>query len=163
MHEWRVAGAVVEADGHLLLVRNRRRNGRHDWSPPGGVIELEGGESVLDGLAREVLEETGLSIRSWGPRLYEVEATAPGLGWVMRAEVWLAGDVEGVLAPDDPDGIVVEAGYVALAECAERLAEAHDWVREPLVDWLTQRWDDERTYRYHVEGTVPGRARITRR
>ena len=33
--------AVAWAPGPegVLLVKNRRRNGRHDWSPPGGVID----------------------------------------------------------------------------------------------------------------------------
>ena len=38
-----------------------RRNGSSDWTPPGGVIEVADGESVLDGLTREVAEETGLT------------------------------------------------------------------------------------------------------
>jgi ADP-ribose pyrophosphatase YjhB (NUDIX family) len=36
----------------------RRDNGH--WEPPGGVLELD--ESILDGLRREVREETGLDI-----------------------------------------------------------------------------------------------------
>jgi ADP-ribose pyrophosphatase YjhB (NUDIX family) len=52
-----VAGVVVDEQGRALLVR-RRDNGH--WEPPGGV--LEAGETIPDGLRREVLEETGLTI-----------------------------------------------------------------------------------------------------
>jgi 8-oxo-dGTP diphosphatase len=55
-HSVSIAAAVVEAD-RLLGVR-RRDNGR--WEPPGGVLEL--GETIHDGLVREVLEETGLVV-----------------------------------------------------------------------------------------------------
>ena len=37
--EWIVAGALLEASDHLLLVRNLRRGGHSDWSTPGGVID----------------------------------------------------------------------------------------------------------------------------
>ena len=57
MNQWIVGGAVIEHEGQLLLVRNRRKNGSVDWTTPGGVIDE--GESVLSGLAREVFEETG--------------------------------------------------------------------------------------------------------
>jgi 8-oxo-dGTP diphosphatase len=56
-HSVSVAAAVVNREGQLLGVR-RRDNGR--WEPPGGVLEL--GETIHDGLVREVLEETGLVI-----------------------------------------------------------------------------------------------------
>jgi 8-oxo-dGTP diphosphatase len=56
-HSVSVAAAVVNEGGQLLGVR-RRDNGR--WEPPGGVLEL--GETIHDGLVREVLEETGLVI-----------------------------------------------------------------------------------------------------
>ena len=46
-----VAGAVIERDGGLLLVKNRRRNGAHDWSTPGGVVDPTDA-SILHGLAR---------------------------------------------------------------------------------------------------------------
>src|SRR3954469_26001945 len=65
VREWTVAGGLIQDDGQLLLVQNRRRNGALDWSPPGGVIEIADGESLLDGLTREVEEETGLRVTEW--------------------------------------------------------------------------------------------------
>ncbi len=56
-HSVSVAAAVVDNEGRVLAIR-RRDNGH--WEPPGGVLEL--GETVEDGLRREVLEETGLLI-----------------------------------------------------------------------------------------------------
>ena len=61
------AGAVIEHGGQILLVENRRADGRVDWSMPGGVVEE--GEDPLLGLHREVSEETGLSVAQWGPLL----------------------------------------------------------------------------------------------
>lgn len=56
-HSVSVAAVVVNDEGRTLMIK-RRDNGR--WEPPGGVLEL--GESILDGLRREVREETGLEI-----------------------------------------------------------------------------------------------------
>ncbi|MEU1625262.1 NUDIX hydrolase [Streptomyces sp. NPDC020096] len=56
-HSVSVAGVIVDGRGRALLVQ-RRDNGH--WEPPGGV--LEAGETVPDGLRREVLEETGIEI-----------------------------------------------------------------------------------------------------
>jgi ADP-ribose pyrophosphatase YjhB (NUDIX family) len=50
--------AVVVTEAGSILVTQRRDNGH--WEPPGGVLEL--GESITDGLKREVLEETGLVV-----------------------------------------------------------------------------------------------------
>ena len=56
-HSVSVAGVVVDDHGRALLIL-RRDN--HRWEPPGGVLEL--GESIDDGLRREVREETGLEL-----------------------------------------------------------------------------------------------------
>ena len=56
-HSVSVAGVVVDDRGRALIVK-RKDNGR--WEPPGGV--LEHGETIDDGLRREVFEETGLKI-----------------------------------------------------------------------------------------------------
>lgn len=52
-----VSAVIVDADGRILL-QQRTDNGR--WGLPGGAVEY--GESILEALHREVLEETGLTI-----------------------------------------------------------------------------------------------------
>ena len=109
--QWTVAGALLETDEGLLMVRNVRRGGFEDWSTPGGVVDAEDA-SVLDGLAREVFEETGLTVTAWEGPVYEVHAVAPDMGWRMRCEVYRVAAYEGEVVVDDPDGIVVEAEFV---------------------------------------------------
>lgn len=159
MRSWLVAGAVIEGPDGVLLVQNRRRDGRVDWSPPGGVVDP--GETLLAGLAREVVEETGLRVSDWhhGP-LYRVVAEAPDLGWHLEVEVHQAIAVAGELVIDDPDGIVVDARYVAGAACGDHLAGSPQWVREPLHAWLTERWTGSRTFRYRIDGGDLGAARV---
>jgi ADP-ribose pyrophosphatase YjhB (NUDIX family) len=162
MRDWVVGGAVVLSGDAVLLVRNRRRNGSHDWTPPGGVIEVHDGETLLDGLAREVEEETGLRVTRWEGPLYEVSAEAPGLGWRLRVEVHRAVAWEGELRVDDPDGIVVDARFVGLDDCQERMGDCHVWVREPLSEWLGERWQGSRPFDYHVDGADVRTATVTR-
>jgi len=150
VHRWLVAGALIEAEDGLLLVRNRRRGGLEDWSTPGGVIDA--GETVLAGLGREVREETGLEVLSWEGPVYEVRAEAPDLGWLLRVEVHRAVAYEGELCVADPDGIVVDARFVARAECDDLLADAHRWVVEPLVAWLRGEGPPGGGYEYVVRG-----------
>lgn len=57
-------GALVEnTDGQLLLVRRARDPGKGKWGLPGGFVDQ--GESAEQATAREILEETGLVIRSF--------------------------------------------------------------------------------------------------
>jgi 8-oxo-dGTP diphosphatase len=164
MRQWTVGGGLILSDAGLLLVQNRRRNGMVDWSPPGGVIEVDDGEELVAGLTREVEEETGLRVTKWVGPIYEVVTEAPDLGWRMRAEVYLAIDYDGELAVDDPDGIVVDACFVALDSCATHLDACHPWVREPLAEWLADRWsgDGWRPYGYRVEGSDLASLTVTR-
>ena len=163
VREWIVAGALVEARDGILLVRNQRRGGHSDWSTPGGVIDTSD-SSLLAGLAREVEEETGLRVTRWEGPLYAVHAVAPDLDWHLRAEIWQALDYEGQLRVADPDGIVVEAEFLAHTECVDRLAACPVWVREPLTEWLVERWGVEspREYHYDVRGTRREDLRVQR-
>ncbi|MCU1352868.1 MAG: ADP-ribose pyrophosphatase [Acidimicrobiales bacterium] len=157
---WLVGGAVIEGPEGVLLVQNRRRDGRVDWSPPGGVIDH--GEELLDGLRREVVEETGLLVHGWHGPIYEIEAVAPDLGWTLRVEAHLATEVTGELVVDDPDGIVVDACYVPGGRCGVHLAEASPWVREPLSEWLDERWSGTRQFSYRIAGADRGSLEVTR-
>jgi 8-oxo-dGTP diphosphatase len=117
VRDWVVGGALILSDEggatNVLLVQNRRRNGSHDWTPPGGVIDE--GESLLEGLTREVEEETGLRVTEWAGPVYEVRCEAPDMGWRLRVEAHVAVAYEGELHVDDPDGIVVDARFVDVA------------------------------------------------
>jgi len=54
-------GAVVVDSGSVVLIRRRYEPLAGHWSLPGGKLEL--GETLEEGAAREILEETGLEVR----------------------------------------------------------------------------------------------------
>ena len=56
-HSVSVAGVVIDENERTLVIQ-RRDNGH--WEPPGGVLERD--ESIIEGLLREVREETGLIV-----------------------------------------------------------------------------------------------------
>lgn len=61
--------AVVQAGGHVLLIKRGRSPGRGLWALPGGFLEPR--EAVLHAALRELVEETGLplSMREMRQRL----------------------------------------------------------------------------------------------
>jgi ADP-ribose pyrophosphatase YjhB (NUDIX family) len=53
-------GAVVVHEGRVLLVRRGSEPLKGHWTLPGGVLEV--GETLVEGVVREVREETGLAV-----------------------------------------------------------------------------------------------------
>src|ERR1700692_724137 len=54
-------GGVVIDNGRALLIRRASEPLRGEWSIPGGMLEL--GETLVQGVVRELLEETGFAVR----------------------------------------------------------------------------------------------------
>ncbi|HXG32449.1 MAG TPA: NUDIX hydrolase [Bryobacteraceae bacterium] len=61
-------GALIFNRGRILLVERARPPLKGSWSLPGGV--LEAGETLKEGIRREVREETGLEVEPLG--IFEV-------------------------------------------------------------------------------------------
>lgn len=57
-------GAIVWKDGRVLMVQRGRPPRAGIWSLPGGAQDL--GETVADGIRREIAEETGVQIELLG-------------------------------------------------------------------------------------------------
>ena len=67
-------GAIVVHDGAVLLVKRGKPPHKGEWAIPGG--RLQWGESLQQGAEREILEETGSTIKA-GELLYHFEHIVP--------------------------------------------------------------------------------------
>ncbi|MGD0132455.1 MAG: NUDIX hydrolase [Bryobacteraceae bacterium] len=56
-------GALIFEDGKILLVERGKEPLKGYWSIPGGIVET--GEKLVDGIRREVAEETGLDVEPY--------------------------------------------------------------------------------------------------
>ena len=56
-HSVSVAGVVTDGAGRVLVIQ-RHDNGH--WEPPGGILER--GETLEQGVQREIMEETGVQV-----------------------------------------------------------------------------------------------------
>lgn len=125
--------ASIFRDGKVLLVRRAHSPGKGLYSLPGGRVEY--GETLETALAREIAEETQLSVDIVGLAGWrEVVPNAANAGHYVIlsfAARWLAG--EAVLndelddacwiAPEDLGGFTTTEGLAAMVESARRLLE----------------------------------------
>lgn len=113
------AGAIVECQGKLLLVRHLRP-GRYDfWVAPGGGVQ---DTEVLSAAARrEVREESGLEIES-AELVYIEELLQPEY---RHCKFWFTGRLLGgrlsVAAPKAKSEHIVEAAWLSRSEMEGRV------------------------------------------
>ena len=107
---------IVMREGRLLLV-NAWRGKDHIWCAPGGGVEPH--SSLPDNLAREIHEETGLTVRVGAPCLvnefHDPDHDFHQVDVYFRCTL-IAGDPEGDWT--DPEGIVSMRRWVTRAEMA---------------------------------------------
>jgi 8-oxo-dGTP pyrophosphatase MutT (NUDIX family) len=116
--------AVVERDGRFLLIEEDTARGRLFNQPAG---HLEPGESLLDAVAREALEESAYSFRPTAlVGVYQYRSSAEGVTYLRFA---FAGEVSGHDPNRALDAGIVRAVWLAPDE-ARRDAVRH---RSPLV------------------------------
>ena len=114
-------GAIVGRADELLLVRRGREPAVGEWSVPGGRVEP--GELLMEAVARELLEETGLRA-----------VCGPLVGWVERIsddrhfvifdfEATVTGDVTPTAGGDASEARWWPLSEVAALQLVEGLAE----------------------------------------
>jgi ADP-ribose pyrophosphatase YjhB (NUDIX family) len=125
-----VAAAIIRRGDEIALVHQGREGDERFWALPGGVVEDD--ELIPEGLAREVLEETGLTIQLPAPLAFlrQIDnrrdaplAAHPNAGKETLVTVWVfdVDSFDGEIGANDPDGVVHAACFVAVEEAADRL------------------------------------------
>jgi 8-oxo-dGTP pyrophosphatase MutT (NUDIX family) len=116
--------AVVERDGRFLLVEEDTAHGRLFNQPAG---HLDPGESLLQAVAREALEETTYDFKPTGLLgVYQYHSTADGVTYIRFA---FTGEITGHDAGRGLDTGIVRAAWLTPDEI-RREAGRH---RSPLV------------------------------
>lgn len=113
------AGALVEQDGRLLLVRHHKPGVYDFWVAPGGGVQ--GDETLEQAACREVREEAGIDIAP-GRMAYIEELLNPDL---RLCKFWFAArPVGGSLSVDHPEARrehIVEAAWLSSREMEGKL------------------------------------------
>jgi len=114
----RIAVRAIILDQDRLLLVNAWKGRTHLWCAPGGGAEPHA--SLPENLQREVMEETGLSVRVGGPCL--VNEFHDPTGEFHQVDIYFRctvthGDPHG--AWTDPEGIVTHRRWVTRSEMAQ--------------------------------------------
>jgi 8-oxo-dGTP diphosphatase len=126
-----IAAGIVRFRDELLMVRQAGAGEELFWTIPAGRVEP--GEFVIEALAREVKEETGITVLDPGDVAFTVQVDERREGWFATVWTYDVAAWEGDLMVADPDGFVREVAWVPFAEACARLA---------LISWhpLTERY-----------------------
>jgi 8-oxo-dGTP diphosphatase len=138
------AGALVERDGRVLMVRQRRHYGVY-WELPSGYVEA--GESFEQAAAREVLEEAAIAVEVGDllcTMLWEREHDHRRnlLAFFLAAAVDPSADPRPQTDEDIEDAAFLDPRAVDPAEL------------HPLNQAIFDRWWDTRTIGFHLHAVV---------
>lgn len=130
--------ALVQRDGQLLLVLEKHPDTNiPSWTLPAGKVES--GEGIVEALRRELKEETGLILESQPFLAFTVQVltttddeVVEGIGFHFSC------NVSGYPQPQDPDGIVIAAGWFPDSEALQHLSTLNWYDCSYLQSWLSK-------------------------
>lgn len=107
-------GAVVVHKNRILLIRRGKEPAKGEWAIPGGRVEL--GETMREAVAREILEETCVSIRP-GELVYFFETIQPDSDGKIRFHYAIFDFMAEYLTGEpNPGDDAAEARWVSVAD-----------------------------------------------
>jgi 8-oxo-dGTP diphosphatase len=119
MRELQIVTGLARRERDLLMVRQAGAGEEPYWSVPGGRVAP--GEFAPDALVREVAEETGVAVLDPGSLAFTLQVDDRRDGWFATVWVWEIAAWDGGVEARDPEGKVLEAGWVPLEKAKERL------------------------------------------
>jgi ADP-ribose pyrophosphatase YjhB (NUDIX family) len=141
-----VAGVIRQGDDLLLVQEQASVDPVPFWALPGG--RAEPGELFYETLIREVREETGLEVLQLGQLLYvtQHQSTAgfvtsgdstPSAMTQSTAMIFAVTEWQGELAPNDPDGFIIQVQFLPLLDATKALeAVPFRVMADPLLAYL---------------------------
>lgn len=130
-----VNAVVRRNDGILLVLQQGPDDSEPSWFLPGGIVEA--GETIDQGLRRELQEETGLVANAIGPLLWMAQILDPVGERQTLAYAFQVDDISGELHPSDPDEYILEARFLRIDEAAKALETAPTpAMRQPPIAYL---------------------------
>lgn len=132
LHFISVAGLVYKEDKVLLIKSNHR-----GWEIPGGVVET--GEDLLDGLKREIFEESGIvaepeKLVGIYQRLNTKEGYGPLEGMILPPVVNLTFICKYVDGKETISDESIEVGWFTLDVAKEKITDIN--IKKRVVDML---------------------------
>lgn len=135
-HRIAAGGVVIDGD-RLLLVRYANNSGGSYLVCPGGRVD--GDESMIDAVHREVMEETGLEVRA--SRLLMIEDII-ARRFRMKKSWFLCSVIGGAVQPTQgaADEGIIEAGWFRRGELNSEtvfpsIVKCYDWEEFRLDAW----------------------------
>ena len=121
-----VSVVLLPVDGGLLLIRRTQEPQAGKWALPGGFIEV--GETWQEAGARELREETGITIEAGGIRLFDARSAPDGTLLVFGlAPPLLSQDLHPFVPSPETSEMTVMREPLDLAFSTHTEAVAHYW------------------------------------
>jgi 8-oxo-dGTP diphosphatase len=128
---------IVRRNGDVLMVKQAGPDEEPYWILPGGRVEPD--EPILEAMAREVLEETGILVTH--PELLcvkQVLRTGPDVEYIVFFFRCDPASPDSTPNPQDPDDLVLEAAFVPVAAAVGHIEEVFG-PDEPTAAYLAGR------------------------